>query len=157
MNKKVENSIYPKLKVVILCAIGVILLLFGAVFLFTQNSFITCYSISSSKAEIGDAINGITAPITALIGAGLVFYSFLAQVDANKLIQSQWQYDSFTKAFSDIQVEILNLRYTYDKDKLSDLGSDELQVAGIRVDNPPILYQGSEAIIAFTDIFELYL
>lgn len=157
-NNKPDGTVYPKPKVVILFAVGMVLLLFSVVFVFTRNSIVPGFAISESKGEIGDAINGITAPITSLIGAGLVFYSFLAQLEANKLIQAQWQYDSFTKAFNDIQIEISNLKYTVDENGIYfSEDNPEIAVRGIGMESNPILYQGSEAIIEFTRNFEKYL
>ncbi len=43
------------------------------------------------KGEIGDTIGGITAPITSLIGSFLVFFALRAQIDANRLIQLQFE------------------------------------------------------------------
>ena len=63
-----------------------------------------------------------------------LFYSFLAQIEANRLqlranglIQSQWQFDSYTKIFNDIQSEISNLKYTF----------DESEALLARICNPP--------------------
>ena len=42
----------------------------------------------TGTGQIGDTIGGITAPIIGLIGAVLIFISFLAQIEANK-IQNQ--------------------------------------------------------------------
>lgn len=39
---------------------------------------------------IGDTIGGITAPLTSLIGSILVYFALKAQIDANKLIQDQF-------------------------------------------------------------------
>ncbi len=152
-DSKTDSAVYPKPKVVIMFALGVILLLFGAVFFFTGHSFIPGFRISDKNGEIGDAINGITAPITSLIGAGLVFYSFMAQLEANKLIQAQWQYDSFTKAFNDIQNEISNLTYTKDESYLY----EDSEILGMGLEKEPVVYRGSEAIIEFTNVFESFI
>lgn len=152
-----ESNIYPKPKVVILFVIGVVLILFGAVYIFTRNAFISGFAISNKKGEIGDALNGLTAPITSLIGAGLVFYSFLAQLEANRLIQAQWQFDSFTKAFNDIQLEISNLKYTKDESELSYLRDKDMIGTSYDLDDTRTTYYGSEAIITFTEVYELYL
>lgn len=50
---------------------------------------------------IGDTIGGITAPITSLLGAFLVYKALKAQIDANKLIFEQFEHqkeeDSYKK------------------------------------------------------------
>jgi hypothetical protein len=159
-----DETPYPKPITVTLFAIGIVLLLFSAVYIFTRNSFISGFNISSSKGEIGDAVNGITAPITSLIGAGLIFYSFLAQLEANKLqlkanalIQSQWQFDSFTKTFNDVQTEISNLKYTLDSNAVYLADNPEIAIHGIGEEASLSLYHGSEAIIVFSKNFENHI
>ncbi len=83
--------------------LGTVLVLFGAIFIFTRPAIFSCFSISEKNGEIGDAINGITAPITSLIGSFLIYLSLSSQVRANSLIQSQWSYDTFVRVFNDIQ------------------------------------------------------
>ena len=56
-----------------------------APFLFTRNG---CVSFNET-GPIGDTIGGITAPITGLVGAVLVFLALRAQIVANEIIQSQ--------------------------------------------------------------------
>lgn len=155
-----DNTVYPKPQVIILFALGVILLLFAAVYVFTGHSFIPGFRISEKNGEIGDALNGNTAPITSLIGAGLIFYSFLTQLEANKiqlkansLLQSQWQFDSFTKTFNDVQSEISNLKYTLDETAYYGSDNPEIGIRGIGVEPNPILFQGSEAISVFANNF----
>ncbi len=63
-----------------------ILFVIIAPYLFTQDVGFLSFG---SPNEIGDTIGGITAPITSLIGSILVYFAFLAQVNANKEIQRQ--------------------------------------------------------------------
>jgi hypothetical protein len=103
-----SKSVFPKLIKVIIAMVIVIVILFCFVFLFTRNTLFDIYWLGD-KGAIGDAINGMTAPIITLISAGLIFYSFLAQIEANKLqvnsnkmIQSQWEFDTYSKLFNEI-------------------------------------------------------
>lgn len=71
----------------ILLVIGLILVIFVPI-IFTQFSFLIDFT---DTGQIGDTIGGITSPITNIIGAILVYYAFLVQLDANKLIFQQIQ------------------------------------------------------------------
>lgn len=66
--------------------IGAISIVFAPL-LFTKgfplNSFL-------QTGQIGDTIGGITAPITGLLGAWLVYKALKAQIDANKLVTDQF-------------------------------------------------------------------
>lgn len=66
--------------------IGIILVIVSP-FLFTRG-----WSGISFKdtGTIGDTIGGITAPLTSLIGSILIYFALKAQIDANKLIQDQF-------------------------------------------------------------------
>ena len=55
----------------------------------TQKAFWESFDFSQT-GQIGDTIGGITAPIVNIIGAILVFYALKAQIDANRLIQDQF-------------------------------------------------------------------
>ncbi len=48
----------------------------------------SCISFNDT-GEIGDTIGGITAPIVSFVGAILVYFAFLFQIDANTLIFQQ--------------------------------------------------------------------
>lgn len=55
----------------------------------TQNAVLESFNFSQT-GQIGDTIGGITAPIVNIIGAILVFYALKAQIEANQLIQDQF-------------------------------------------------------------------
>lgn len=59
-------------------------------FLFTRNVLSNALDFTET-GQIGDTIGGITAPIVNLIGAILVFYALKAQIEANNLIQQQFE------------------------------------------------------------------
>lgn len=79
-----NKQLYPINKKSILLVIGMILILFATVYIFTRNAFYNDFDLSKSGA-IGDTIGGITAPVINLIGAILVYLSFKAQIIANKI------------------------------------------------------------------------
>jgi hypothetical protein len=69
---------------IIVLAVGVICMLVGP-YLFFRNGNISF----AETGQIGDAIGGITAPISGLLGSVLVFLALKSQVIANKTIQEQ--------------------------------------------------------------------
>ena len=71
-------------------------------------------------------MNGLSAPIIALISAGLLFYSFQAQVRANKLLQGQWQFDTFLSMFKDMLSTFNDLGFSYISGSNSDSGEHEI-------------------------------
>ncbi len=66
--------------------IGSLLLLFGPLLLSQPWGL---GGFSETAGHVGDAIGGITAPITGLIGSILVYFALKAQIEANEQIQSQ--------------------------------------------------------------------
>ncbi|HEX9827953.1 MAG TPA: hypothetical protein VGA80_15245 [Flavobacteriaceae bacterium] len=68
----------------VILIIGIILLLFGSLYIFTRPAYWNSFDFSET-GQIGDTIGGITAPIINIIGAILIFLSFKAQINANKI------------------------------------------------------------------------
>ncbi len=129
----------PK-NIIIFFLVGIILLFFS-VWAFTRPAFLHCFNIAEKSGEIGDIIGGITAPITSLLGALLIYLSFTEQIKANKLIQSQWSYDTFVRLFNDIQNEYSTLKFT--------------NVESYQLSNyVSVTYSGSEALINFISKME---
>lgn len=83
-NQKMGNSHLNK--VLYFLIVGVVLVII-APYMFTRS-----WSGISFKdtGTIGDTIGGITAPLTSLMGSILVYFALKAQIDANKLIQEQF-------------------------------------------------------------------
>jgi hypothetical protein len=65
-----------------------IVLIASAPYIFTQFSF--TYNLAD-KGTIGDAIGGTTAPIASLVGSILVFLSLYAQIQANRLVLTEFK------------------------------------------------------------------
>jgi hypothetical protein len=70
-------------KAISFLSIGLILI-FGSLLIFTQPALVDAFDFSD-KGQIGDTIGGISAPVINLIGALLVYFSFLSQIKANKI------------------------------------------------------------------------
>ncbi len=66
--------------------VGIILIIASPLFFIFIHFF--DFSLTDS-GTIGDTIGGITSPITGLIGAILVYYAFLIQLEANKMLYDQ--------------------------------------------------------------------
>ena len=70
----------------VILVIGLLLILISP-FLFTRLYFNDWFDFSNT-GQIGDTIGGITAPIVNLLGAFIVYISFMAQVKANEIQQT---------------------------------------------------------------------
>jgi hypothetical protein len=79
--KSLDNAKWFVLIGIFLCIIAPIIA--------TQKVFWKSFDFSET-GQIGDTIGGITAPIVNIIGAILVFYALKAQIEANSLIQDQF-------------------------------------------------------------------
>ncbi len=73
-------------KITIFLFLGIALVI-SAPFIFTRSGYIDF----RATGPIGDTIGGITAPITSLIGSILLYFALKTQIDANKLIQDQFE------------------------------------------------------------------
>src|SRR5690349_7913347 len=98
-----------KTVVAYICAIALLLL---AVFVFTRPALLDVYNLKD-QGTLGDAINGLTAPIIGLITAGLLFYSFKAQIEANNLLRSQNHFDTYTKLFKQLEEGVNSFHYEF--------------------------------------------
>lgn len=72
-------------KALIILVLGISLMLILP-WILTQNSWLINFT---QTGQIGDTIGGITAPISGLLGAYLVYLSFKAQIDTNNKQQKQ--------------------------------------------------------------------
>ena len=64
------------------------------------------------KGTLGDAVNGLSAPFISFFSAILIYITFKEQNKANKLLQSQWQIDTFLKVFNDMNEKLKNFYAT---------------------------------------------
>ena len=97
--KKTENTTDLLANAKWLLGLG-IALCFLAPLILTQPAIKETFDFTNT-GSIGDTIGGTTAPFINMIGSILVFFALKAQIDANKLIQKQ---------FDDQKTEELNRR-----------------------------------------------
>jgi hypothetical protein len=76
----------PSAEVILI--VGIILILTAPWIVSLRSGIV---SFNDSTSVIGDTIGGITAPITGLIGAYLVYLALKEQVKANRIITSQFK------------------------------------------------------------------
>jgi len=94
--------------------VGITALLIPYVYLVAYKSWL--FDLSG-KGYIGDAINGITAPIIGIAGAYLIWRNLTEQIAANKLLSDQNQ----VKLILDLTIELkrdIQLIYTTDAAKI---------------------------------------
>lgn len=77
----------PQLKKIFILFLSGICVVCVAPYLITQRLQLISFL---ETGQIGDTIGGITAPITSLLGSVLVFFALKAQIEANKLVQEQF-------------------------------------------------------------------
>jgi hypothetical protein len=73
-----------KTETIILRIIAILAFVSAWVYVLTRPALIDGFNFSDT-GEIGDTIGGLTAPIIGIVGTLLVYYSFQAQLKANKL------------------------------------------------------------------------
>ena len=107
------------------------------------------------KGTLGDAVNGLSAPFISFFSAILIYITFREQNKANKLLQSQWQIDTFLKVFTDMS-EKLNNMYVKAHDGTYEEGGDliEREFKGVDVADYIIMYHGSYTKGAPTELTE---
>ncbi|WP_370089430.1 hypothetical protein [Ekhidna sp.] len=92
----------------ILLIIGIVFICFLSVWLFTRPAILPIFDLSNF-GTIGDAIGGITAPAIGGLGAYLVFKSFKAQQNANKIqfeaLSQQREYDMLFAIYSEFKLD----------------------------------------------------
>ncbi|MCD8413615.1 hypothetical protein [Tenacibaculum finnmarkense] len=107
----------------------------------TQKAFLEPFDFTQT-GQIGDTIGGITAPIVNIIGAILVFYALKAQIEANRLIQDQ---------FDDQKEEELNRKkLVYITEQVNIIRADLNDFTfSYRKDNYKYNYSGADGIYEF--------
>ena len=96
------------------------------------------------KGTLGDAVNGLSAPFISFFSAILIYITFREQNKANKLLQSQWQIDTFLKVFADMS-DKLNRLYVEAPDGTYEEGGELImrEFKGADVADYIILYHES--------------
>jgi len=138
--------------VLFLLIVGIILLLFTSLFVFTRPAKWVSWDFSNT-GQIGDTIGGITAPITGLIGAILVFLSFKAQIKANEIQikalkeekksnNQQKQFDKYASSFDEIRKSLNNIEFIVENKGFSPNSNDYVSPIYVK-------YSGLNAINEF--------
>jgi hypothetical protein len=142
MNTKIMN------RIVLILIVGVLFLIFSP-WLFTRDW--SHIKFDSSSANIGDTIGGITAPIASLIGSILVFYALKAQIEANKLILQQFEFQKKDEDYKKLS------NYLIDQIKLirEDLNESSITITKRTPGQATeiVTYKGIEAFSETLEIF----
>lgn len=129
-----------------------ILLIFVSLYLFTRPAVLSSFDFSNT-GQVGDTIGGITAPILNLIGAYLVYISFQAQLEANRIqvkalndekesAKTEGIFQKYISQFEDIKKTLRELEFVvrFWADYTGETVSP----------NPPIVYKGINALNEYT-------
>jgi len=96
--------------------LGIILLVIATIFGLLRMRFVAILGLNNA-GELGDSIGGIAGPIINLLGAVLVYKSFLTQIKANKIqfenIQKDRSFTSLWELYKEIKNDIDNFEYLY--------------------------------------------
>lgn len=60
--------------------------------------------------QVGDSFNGLLAPFISFAGALLVYLSFKEQLEANRLISTQWSFDLHLRMFEGIKADFEKIK-----------------------------------------------
>jgi hypothetical protein len=108
--------------------IAISLLVFAVIWIVLAPWLLTRqeYSFLDFKltGPIGDTIGGITAPIIGLVSAILVYLSFSAQIEANKITQNESNFRYILDEFERTKVKIKKHRY-YFSNKPVEMGPEK--------------------------------
>lgn len=90
--------------------------LFLAIYLFSLPAKWSIWDLHE-KGAIGDAINGMTAPIIGTVGAILIFISFQEQVKANRLqfdaLRTQRELDIVYRLYTELKEDLKGIQDEY--------------------------------------------
>jgi hypothetical protein len=131
-----------------------IILIFISLYIFTRPAIFPAWDFTST-GQIGDTIGGITGPIINLIGAFLVYISFQAQIEANKIqsralsdekdrISVENIYQKQISQFEDIKNNLKELEF------IVQLAPD-YSPEGNPVTNAPLIFRGLNALNEYTN------
>ncbi|TGE23751.1 hypothetical protein E5K00_00625 [Hymenobacter aquaticus] len=123
-------------------------------FIFTRTFGIINFQ---ETGPIGDTIGGITAPITNLIGAILVFYALRAQIDANELVRKQFEQqqkeENARKKLFYLAENINTIRNDINDFSYTSNTKTTITEGGVReVDKEIIPYKGASAFSAYIKV-----
>jgi hypothetical protein len=112
-----KDNIPLVLEVFFVIAVGLFVVTF-CVWRFQRANLIEGFDLRE-KGQLGDAVNGLSAPVISFFSAILIYITFKQQVKANRLqtiiserISEQWEFDAILKVFKEIQDEFNTIKYT---------------------------------------------
>jgi len=95
---------------------GVVLLIIAFVVVITTPAIFSVFDLSK-KAALGDALNGLTAPVVGLVGAFLVYLSFREQQEANRIqaqaLQVQRRLDFIFRSYEELRADLEKIQTVY--------------------------------------------
>lgn len=96
--------------------LGFVLILVASVFVFSRPSFMSLFG-ADKPAAIADIISGLTAPVIGAAGSILVYLSFNAQVEANKIqfkiLVEQRDLDLLYKFYEELKEDLQGMQTVY--------------------------------------------
>lgn len=128
IKKKQQNSILKILGISLLSFILLTVFIYfvsNFTFLFSLGDYSFGFSLGDKPSEIGDAIGGITSPIINVVGAILIYKSFMIQKEANdehyraihdeKIDSSRERnFDTLFTLFNKLEEDFRKFEYSYD-------------------------------------------
>jgi hypothetical protein len=96
--------------------IGITLFIIVTVIGFLKLGLVSRLGLNNT-GELGDTIGGIAGPLINLLGAILVYKSFIAQINANKIqldnIESDRAFNSLWELYKESKIDLDNFEYLY--------------------------------------------
>ena len=131
-----------------------IFLIFLSLYVFTRPAIFDSWNFTQT-GQIGDTIGGISGPIINLIGAYLVYISFQAQIEANRIqakalkdekerIRLENIYQKQISQFDDIKITLRQLEF------IVELEPDWSHEGGYST-NAPLIFKGLNALNEYTN------
>lgn len=127
---------------VVIGIVGFALILILFILIFTRQSVVAHMQLKGVN-EVGDAINGLTAPIIGIAGAILVFISFREQVKANRIqfqtLNEQRDLELMYRFYEELKDDLRRMQSEYGKKHSQPDILDSLvnYVNGDKVDQSP--------------------
>ncbi|MFZ4400912.1 MAG: hypothetical protein ACOYO1_12825 [Bacteroidales bacterium] len=106
-------------KKIVIFTVGITLIIIGSIFILIKFRFVNLFNLNN-LGELGDTIGGIAGPIINLLGAILVYKSFLIQIEANRIqlenIEQERSFNSLWELYKESKNDIYNFEYLYIRD-----------------------------------------
>lgn len=107
-----SNSIIMRKKQYIALAVGLIILCFFTVYIFTLPAILDRYNLTNTS-NIGSTIGGITTPILGIISSIFLFLALTKQIDGNEKSRIKNEADIFFLLLNQFDLEYDKFYYKY--------------------------------------------